>query len=228
MNIDLLLSNLQTANDKLVKTVTLTDKSSVKVLPISVLQQKSIINNVTSSPLDSLKVIKTINDIVTKNSDNADNINIIDRELILISINTGEEQSKAVSTVVDKVNQLKLKISSDIIVGDIKVSVSIPQIHKESAIISAFIKNYKDVNVSTSEIAANLFVWDIVKCINYIAVEDEKVEFNNVEDIASYIKIVEKLPTKLNNMIVEFVESAKKSIHDIFDELNITIQTPLF
>jgi len=231
---DAIFKDLEAINNESIVDLYLPASASTKKFkPISVLQQKQIISNMGGNPLDNIRIINILNGIISDNccDDDKSSITTFDREFVLLNLKIDEEMHSQVEDInafarsIDA-NKTCSKVASfnDAIV----VQMHVPSLMRDSAFNSWFIDNNKNSQHSASELASNYFILEIIKHIKSIAIKNEIVEFNDVADAASYVKIAEHLPAYVNNAVAKFITNVKEIVEQAFADKKLNTQTPLF
>lgn len=107
---------------------------------------------------------------------------------------------------------------SDIEYNGVCVHMSIPTLHRDTIVSKKLITELNKLTESQKETdAVNLVLThEIVKFVNWVEIGDTKFEFDDF-NLYDSKKVVDSLPLKLNNMIIEAISEFKK-----VEEKNIT------
>lgn len=232
---DSIFKDLETINNESIVEIYIPMVKKVKKFkPISVLQQKKLIGNISNNPLDNIRIVNTLNAIISDNccDENKDDITTFDREFVLLNLKTDEEEIKTqiqeINAFAKTIDVEKLQHATASFGEAIKVEMQLPSLQRDSDMNNWFINSNKNVTHSASELASDYFVLEIVKHIKKLTIKNESVSFDDVADVSSYVKIAEQMPAAINNAVAKFITKAKDVIEEAFKDKNLDIQTPLF
>lgn len=198
-------------------------KEKVKFRPLSVKQQKDLI----ITPLDGLAAGITfpnaITDIIEANKQTQKQLHVIDRTFILINLRIQSMGSQFSSTDSDD-KQIKWNLndfvdekrwifnkplSDKIQYHGLTVKLRVPTLETDKKVGSYMLPSIKKDNKSVANSIGNMFLHEIVKFVESIAVGDHVVEFEKTP-IDQAIEVVESLPVDLNRQILEYIEYFRK------------------
>ena len=225
---DSIFNDLSAIRDENHVSVSLASNNAVvDFLPISVLQQKQIINSISNSAIDNLRITNALNKIILDNvvhqanQNNAAYIRSLDRDIILLALDADSE-----SDVSDMHLDAAHFNSTCINYRDvITVWVQSPSLFSDSSWNSEFIK--LNENKDAADLTAEFFVCDIVKHITQLKIKDQTVVFDDISSYTLYCQIIEMLPADLNKMITKFINDGKKCVSDFLKSKNAKPRTPL-
>jgi hypothetical protein len=187
---------------------------------LSFKQQKNLLSTIAEGAVGILKFQKTINDIIIENTGNEDLL-VTDKLPIILKLRMDSigNDLKFGDDVVDITENLSIaekmvfpKITP--IKGELVVTMKIPTLKEESQIISVamdFLK--KDGEKEAGKAIGNMYVFEIVKFIEKIKIQDTELVFSDLP-VKDRLKVVESMPLSVNTKIVEFIESIKKIEND--------------
>ena len=203
--------------------VTSIDKK-VPFKALSVKQHKDIVRSLLGGVEGTVLVTKIFNDIILENSTQFSDFKLYDRNKILVELRKQSISDKV--TIDDKDYLLSelpeykavFKVSSEFSYKGIDVKLTIPSLELDSKIteksvieISKFTSDEKKVSNSINILLA----YEIMKFIETIKIDDTLITFS---ELGTYDKknIIENLPLKLNNDILEFITAYKEYEQDLF------------
>lgn len=191
---------------------------------LSVKQHKDIVKSLLSGVEGSILVTKIFNDIIVENSLQSVNFKHSDRNKILVEL---RQQSIGNTVKIDDKDYLlselpeykaKFKEEAEFTYKGIVVKVTIPTLELDSKIteksvveIAKFTSDDKKIGDSINI----LLTYELMKFIQTIQMEDTLITFS---DLGTYDKknIIENLPLKLNNDILEFITDYKEYDQGLF------------
>lgn len=203
---------------------------SIKFKSLNIKQQKELIKTSMDGAASGATLNQTFNNIIIDNSTEQVDFKIYDKYAIIIALRAaiiGPEYSvkdRPVNLIDELKNNIKrfkaLKFENGCALKyhTIGVDLELPNLKKDLEINDKFIKTSKDLNDSNfSDAIGKLYIYEIIKFINYIKLDGEESEeyvFNNIS-IKDKISIVESLPVALNTQIIEYIESIR-DIENLF------------
>jgi hypothetical protein len=234
-NIDSVILQLNNISDSLaVDCPIVSAKSTVKFKPLSVTQQKQLIKNATGLALDTIKISNIINKIIIDNAENATQFNVIDKEGILLamklqSVQSGDEQQN-MNKVLQQLQTLDAQsaLTKTIEQHSIELQLLSPSLQRDSAINSEFIEQFKDKQLTNTDIISQYYVYDIIKYIHQFKLGKETVSFTETSNAKDYAAIVHHLPASLVGLVADFAADSKQMINKVFQEHNVPLQSAAF
>lgn len=191
---------------------------------LSVKQHKDVVKSLLSGVEGTVLVAKIFNDIINENSVQPIDFKLYDRNKILVELRQQSISNKV--TISDKDYLLSelpeynatFKENAEFSYRGIKVKTTIPTLELDSKIteksvieISKFTSDEKKVGNSISILLA----YEIMKFVETIQIDDTLITFS---ELGTYDKknIIENLPLKLNNDILEFITTYKGYEQELF------------
>lgn len=234
-NIDSVILQLNNISDSLaVDCPIVSTKSTVKFKPLSVTQQKQLIKNATGLALDTIKISNIINKIIIDNAEKSTQFNVIDKEGILLAMKLQGVQSNEEQQNMNKVlSQLQTldaetSLSKTIEQHGIELQLLSPSLQRDSAINSEFIEQFKDKQLTNTDIISQYYVYDIIKYIYQFKLGKETVSFAETSNAKDYAAIVHHLPASLVGLVADFAANSKQMINKVFQEHNVPLQSAAF
>lgn len=234
-NIDSVILQLNNISDSLaVDCPIVSTKSTVKFKPLSVTQQKQLIKNATGLALDTIKISNIINKIIIDNAEKSTQFNVIDKEGILLAMKLQGVQSNEEQQNMNKVlSQLQTldaetSLSKTIEQHGIELQLLSPSLQRDSAINSEFIEQFKDKQLTNTDIISQYYVYDIIKYIYQFKLGKETVSFAETSNAKDYAAIVHHLPASLVGLVADFAADSKQMINKVFQEHNVPLQSAAF
>lgn len=234
-NIDNVIQQLNNISDSLaVDCPVVSTKSNIKFKPLSVTQQKQLIKNATGQALDTIKISNIINKIITDNAETRADFNVLDKEGILLAMKMQNMQPgdelQSMSRVLSQLYSLDATaaMSKTVEQHGIALKLQSPSLQRESAINSEFIEQYKDKQLSNTDIISQYYVYDIIKYINEFKLGKEVVSFSETANAKDYAAIVNHLPASLVGIVADFAAESKQVVNKVFQEHNVPLQSAAF
>ena len=190
----------------------------VKFKALSVKQHKDIVKAMLGGMEGTILTSKIFNDIITENSSEKLEFKYYDRSKILVDI---RQQSVGNKVKIDDVDYLltdlpefKLftKPEAKFVYKGIGVVVNVPNLDIDSAITEKSIIDITKISSDDKKVGESinlLLTYEIMKFIQTIEIEGNLLTFS---ELGTYDKknIIENLPLKLNNDILEYITEYKE------------------
>lgn len=239
-NIINFLTKLQTLNKENVIDVTVPSLSgAIQFLPLSVKQQKDLIKSSLDGSLAGIYINNTINNIIIENNVNKHQLLVIDKLPIVIALRIQafgstykvNDQNIELSSILNQQLTFNNKVTETITYKDVfAVELKIPTLETDTLINNSLIQTYKNNNdIQISDIASELYVFEITKFIHTITINSETIEFDEINNKEKY-QIVEQLPVQLNQLILDYISSFRstESQYLTINGVEINIDTQFF
>lgn len=213
------LSNLQELNDANTVTVKVPSKgknASFKLASVS--QQKKLLSSAFDGVDGVVKRANIFNSLITDNSVEDNDYLVIDRPAILIGLRKESVGSKVtIGDVEYDINDLSpikksdVELKSTISHDGIKVAVSVPNLEVDSNINDKLIAELAKITDDKEKLKQSISLvvsYETSKYIDSIEIGEDVVKFG---DISSYERkaIVDNLPLKLSNRILDYIGGVK-------------------
>ena len=214
-------------------------KKQVVAKPITLKQQKDIISTAVNGVLGALQFAETINNVIMNNVE-GDDFFAFDRVPIILGlrahslgdkVKANNEEIVSISPCLEKGKaQTKFKLTNKVSIDGIKIDLRIPTLAEENQIIKKCIlevDKLKDENLS--EAMGLIYIFELIKHINSVTVDDQTVNFNDLK-VVDRVKIVERLPLELYEKITTFLQEFNefdKSVLSV-EESTITLDASFF
>jgi hypothetical protein len=227
------------SSDLLNKLNKINEESSVRVFvpsigreakfkPLNIKQQKDLIKTSMDGAISGASLSQVINNIIISNAEEQINFKVYDRYAIAVGLRScaikdlynykGKEikLSKVVEKGIKSFRQYSLKDTQNIDFHNIKITLEIPSLQRDIQVNGEFISNVKNQSqgVDYGDILGNLYIYEIIKFIKNVSIEDNNCDFNNIS-VKDCLSIVENLPVSLNAQIIEFIQ-ATREVENIF------------
>lgn len=239
-NIGDFLSKIQTLNkENIIKVDVPSLSGSVKFLPLSVKQQKDLIKSSLDGSLAGIYINNTINNIIIENNIDKCPLLVIDKLPIIVALRkqafgstyTVEEQTIELSAILDKQLIFNNRLTETVKYKDVfAVDLKIPTLEIDTQINNTLIQSYKNNNnIQVSDIASELYVFEITKFVYSITINSETIEFDKITNKEKY-QIVEQLPVQLNQLILDYISSFRttEAQYLTINGIEINIDTQFF
>ena len=214
-------------------------KKEASAKQITLKQQKDIISTAINGVLGALQFTKSVNDVINENIEGKE-FYTFDRVPILLAlrahslgdkIKADNDELVSLKPVLLKAKKVPaFKLSKAVSIDSIKVDLRIPTLKEENVIVKRCIQeidNLKSENLS--EAMGLIYIFELLKTIKSITVDEETVDFNDLK-VTDRVKIIEQLPLDLYDDITSFLEQITKYEADLLtiDDTSITIDASLF
>ena len=206
---------------------------------ITLRQQKDIISTAVNGVLGALQFTKAINDVINDNV-KGDNFYTFDRvpALLALRVHSLGDQIKAdngevvsIKPALEKAKKVpNFKLETQVKIDNIKVNLRLPTLKQENVIVKRCIQEIDNLkSEDLSEAMGLIYIFELLKTIKSITIEDETVEFEDLK-VTDRVKIIEQLPLELYDDITAFLGQLVKYEADLLaiDDTTITIDASLF
>lgn len=196
----------------------------IKFKAYTVKQHKDLVKSLLDSAEGTVSMYKVFNDIIFENSTEKVNFTLYDRNKILVDL-----RKQCVSDTIkieDKEYNLNdlpeykfnFKLTDKFTYNGITVSVSIPSLEEDSKITEKSIQEFNKIGSDDKKVGDSiniLLIYELMKFINTIQVEDNII---SLKELGTYDRknIVDNLPLKLNNDILEYIAKFKEYDQSLF------------
>ena len=217
-NVKNLIDELSAINESNTVSINVpSQKKKIKFKLFSVSQQKDLLRTAFEGIEGSIRIGVIYNDIILNNSTQDAEFSLIDRVPILLELRKNSISDKV--SISDKEYNLEdlpalaiedIKRSDEIVCGDIKVKVDIPSLKQDKDISEKIITEISKLNekVKRKDSVNILLAYEIIKFITSIELNDAVLIFDDIP-VHERKKIVDNLPIKLNNDIIDFISKYK-------------------
>lgn len=219
-NVKSFLEKIQGISGEKIKVDVISSGKSIDISPMSFKQQKDLISTVTDGAVGTLKFQKVLNQIIIDNT--GDNTLLsIDRLPIILklrelsigkNVEFGDDTVELQKIIENFPKKVKIKQSTKIL-GDIQISVEIPLLSYENAVIQATIDTLKKDGDDIGKSVGNMYTFEIVKYIKDVKFGEDIIIFDDIS-VYDRVKIVDNLPITTNQKIIEFIQTIKKLEND--------------
>lgn len=196
----------------------------IKFKAFSVKQHKDLVKSLLDGVEGTVSMYKVFNDIIFENCLEEIEFTLYDRNKILVDLRRQcvsenikiEDNEYSLDTLpefvfdFDKEKQFTYK--------GINVNVSIPTLKEDSKITEKSIVEFSKYSSDDKKIGNSLnilLVYELMKFVNSIKIEDTVINFS---EISTFDKktVIENLPLKLNNDILEYIAQFKEYEQSLF------------
>jgi len=205
---------------------------------INLKQQKDIISTAVNGVLGALQFSKAVNELIIENVD-SDNMFTFDRIPALLALRVESLGDKIklengdVVSLKDSLERAKdvpsFNLVKEVKIDSIKVKLRIPSLQEENIILKRCIQEIDKLkSENLSEAMGLIYIFELIKTIKSVEVEEEVVDFNELK-VVDRVKIVEQLPLELYDDITSFLSPIVKFEENILtvNESIIPIDTSL-
>lgn len=230
MSVSNILSKLKEINNlNLVSVFVPSAKKNITFKPLSAKQQKDLIKTGLDGNLSGVTLSNTINQIILDNSTEKYPFLVTDRYPIIVSLRKQafgsefvlkDEDKKTVfdlDVILKRKLQYSLEDKVSINLEDTNLIVDLDVVTIEDDIkinnfqIDKLKKNKENENIGDT--VGSLFLYEIVKFITKIKVNNDEVDMKSMP-IKDRLTIIENIPVTLNNMVLEYIQNFRKEETD--------------
>jgi hypothetical protein len=230
MSSELLLQKLQELNKKTVKAYIPSLDKVVDFKPLNIKQQKDVIKASFDKNIPGISFNSILNNIIIQNNaDQSLSFLVSDRPSIAIALrkdifgSTIKNAVKAedleeekvefnIDEVVNLSTKLDVKLNSIISTEGVDVGIKIPTLSIDNRVNKECQKNLShlvDKENTVKEIISELFVYEIVKFVDYIEMpEVGRVTFSEIT-VNNQIQLLESLTADINKKILDYIEEVR-------------------
>jgi hypothetical protein len=224
-NIKSFIDDLKQLNEKeSIDAFVPSQKKTASFRVLSVKQHRDIIKTVVDGVEGSVLISKVFNDIVKENSLKEINFKLYDRNKILVDMRKAVLGNKVtINNTLYTLDSLPTyafnpEETKDFEYNGIKVAVEIPTLEVDSKITEKSVLEISKFSAEDNKVGNSinvLLVYELMKFIKTIELQDSILEFS---ELNTYDKktIVENLPIKLNNMVLEFIAKYKEQEQEFY------------
>lgn len=196
----------------------------IKFRAFSVKQHKDLVKSLLDGVEGTVSMYKVFNDIIFENCLEDIEFALYDRNKILVDLRKQcvSESIKIEDTVysIDTLPEFVFNFDNEkqFTYRGITVNVSIPTLKEDSKITEKSIVEFSKYSSDDKKIGNSLnilLVYELMKFIDSIKIEDTVINFN---EIGTFDKkaVIENLPLKLNNDILEYIAQFKEYEQTLF------------
>lgn len=230
MSSELLLQKLQELNNKTVKAYIPSLDKVVDFKPLNIKQQKDIIKASFDKNIPGISFNSILNSIIIQNNvDQSLSFLVSDRPSIAIALRKdifgptiknavrteSLEEEKIEFNIDEAVNltaRLDVETSTVIAVNNLQVGIRIPTLSTENKVNKECQKNLShlvDKENTVKEIISELFVYEIVKFVDFIEIpEIGRATFSELT-VNNQIQLLESLTADINKKILDYIEEVR-------------------
>ena len=229
---DTIINTIKSVNKQWDSTLySFTQGKDVKVSPMTVGQQRSIITASYNSKATAAFTTDIIDEVLLQNVDTSGSapLTILDRPLMLLEMRkqihgdsmdlTDENDEVQTMKISEHIKRCKDKIKmpdlpTEFIVneGNISVTCSLPTIKRDRQVNAIYFDKYNPTSDNREimhELIGDAFVFEITKYIKAVELHGEVVDIVNNTEVDQSISIVETLPYPLSTKISKKIEPFK-------------------
>ena len=194
-------------------------KQPVQLSPLTLAQQKSIIESSADSNLSALFFNNVFFKILTQNvKDDISKYNTVDRVNFALSLRSQLQDSYtlneirySLNEVIDKNKKIEYILEEQEITSDnFTFTVKAPNLALDDKINSIILSKYKGDNINSSKLKSlisDLFVHEILKFITKVKVNDKEVEMH--QDISSAVDLLERIDSSKLTEVTRYINKVR-------------------
>jgi hypothetical protein len=219
------LDELRELNDKeLIDVFVPSINKTVPFKPLSVKQQRDVIKTLLGSVESSISISTVFNNIIKENTTQKIDFKYYDRNKILLDI---RRQSVGDNITIEKevynLNTLptysfKPKETATFEYNGITVKVGIPTLEEDTKITDKSITEISKLTADdkkTGHSISLLLVYELMKFVQTIQIDNNIIVLSELGTFDRK-NIIENIPLKLNNIILDFISTYKESEQELF------------
>ena len=194
-------------------------KQLVQLSPLTLAQQKSIIESSADSNLSALFFNNVFFKILKQNvKDDVSKYNTVDRVNFALSLRSQLQDSYtlneirySLNEVIDKNKKIEYILEEQEITSDnFTFTVKAPNLALDDKINSIILSKYKGDNINSSKLKSlisDLFVHEILKFITKVKVNDKEVEMH--QDISSAVDLLERIDSSKLTEVTRYINKVR-------------------
>ena len=194
-------------------------KQPVQLSPLTLAQQKSIIESSADSNLSALFFNNVFFKILKQNvKDDISKYNTVDRVNFALSLRSQLQDSYtlneirySLNEVIDKNKKIEYILEEQEITSDnFTFTVKAPNLALDDKINSIILSKYKGDNINSSKLKSlisDLFVHEILKFITKVKVNDKEVEMH--QDISSAVDLLERIDSSKLTEVTRYINKVR-------------------
>jgi hypothetical protein len=183
--------------------------------PLSFKQQKDLISTVADGAVGALKFQRFLNQILIDNVDQK-LLRTVDRLPIILQLRVDaigdivkvDDVPVSLNEILPRIEKLRFT-QTEVVTGDIQVSLEIPLLSEENDIINSCIQHIKSDGDDLGRSIGTIYTYEIVKYVKAIQFGEDYLTFADLP-VRDRVKIVENLPISINKKIVSFIQKIKE------------------
>ena len=232
------ISKLDKLNNTKLEVFVPSLNKQVETKTLNLKQQKDLIAPALDGIKGTLNFSKTLNNIIIDNSGLKD-LKIYDRlpfavqlrkEALGNKILTNDGQVK-LDKILNNLQEVSFNIKSQETVRheNLTIGLKVPTLQQENILLTNCIQTISTLNGDLTEHVGVLYLFEIVKYIENLKIDDEVVDMSEIK-ISERINLIERLPLAIYKNISEFIASINKYENDILTvgDVLITIDSLFF
>jgi|GEM_PF-3034635 len=230
MSSELLLQKLQEINKKTVGVFIPSLNREVAFRPLNIKQQKEIIKASFDKNIPGISFNTILNNIIIQNcAETGISFLVTDRPAIAIALrkdifgstiknavkadSMDEEKGEYnIDEIVNLRAALDFKAQKELTLDTLTVGIKIPSLSTDNKVNKECQKNLAHLveqNNAAKDIISELFVYEIVKFIEYIEITDAgKAIFTDIP-VVSQVQLLESLTADINKQILDYIEEVR-------------------
>ena len=208
-------------SNKTVVTVDTLTKSGVKLSPLTLSQQKKIIESAGDETLAVLFFNNVFYSILNENivEDNISNFNTIDRVQMALALrhylNNEVEIDDGSKIDLDQIltrnKDITGKVDPEEIIEDNFVfEVACPSLELDDKINKVLLNKYKNATLNQNKLKnliSDLYVYEILKFITNLKINDIEIDLH--DNLHKSIQVIEKMDTKVFSKVTEYINKVR-------------------
>lgn len=226
MSVNNILSKLKEINNSnLVSVYVPSVGKNVNFKPISVKQQKDLIKSGLDGTLSGITISNTISQIIIDNSVEKHPFVVTDKYPIIVALRRQsfgsqfilKQDDKEITFDLDRILLKKLEYSSsneyviELAGTSLKAYLNLVSLEDDIKINNIQLeKSRKNKDEEISETVGSLFIYEIVKFVSKIEIDEENMVEMVKLPIKDRLTIIENIPATLNNQILEYIQQFRK------------------
>lgn len=227
MSLPSILNKLKNVNNSNLVSVYIPSAEKVmSFTPLSIKQQKDLIKSSMDGNLAGITFSNIINQIVLDNSVEKYKFLVTDRYPVIVALRkqsfggifTFKDDEKSIDFDLEVILNKELLLSEpnsvEIVLDktELKAKVEIISVEDDIKLNNFQIDKLKKSkeNEDISETVGSLFIYEIVKFVTKIVIGDDEIDLYSLP-IKDRVSVVESLPVTLNNEILSYIQSLRKS-----------------
>ena len=229
-DISILLEGLKKHNESELENISLvSSKNSVKMLPLTIGQQKQLVSSVIAGETSELNIDTTLGEIILENITTKKDVFSIDTSFIVLQMRSNLMGGDITLTLNETdyeidlnqhIKQINKQFSDGIATdyeiseGKIKLECQTPLLSRECEVNRAASEYIENKYNTTTEAVGEIYLIEIMKQIKTVCIEDNKIELKEL-DLETSLSLINNLPYTLTKQVVKKTEEYTNIIDTI-------------
>lgn len=226
---------------------------NIAFTPLTVKQQKTLLSTGVDTDIENLSFVNALNGIIQDNCTERHELLVLDRPLMALQLRAqcvgndlkivDPDDNTHVLNVNDHVKKCISRYNSpslnfDVSVEGVNITCAYPSLSTDIKYNKQFTKSIKksvgDESVKLTDIVGDMYIFELLKFVKTISINDTILEFDNSVSITQKIEVFEALPMKVSTKLADQIkdqrdfESKCVESEDLPEDVTIPLDATLF